>query len=249
MMLIRYLTQIGRYFLMWKEVFRKPVKWSVMRGLILKEIDSLIIESLGIVAFISFFVGGVVAIQTALNLTNPLIPKYLIGFATRQSVILEFAPTFISIIMAGKMGSFITSSIGTMRVTEQIDALEVMGVNSLNYLVFPKIIALLLYPFIIGIAMFLGILGGWIAAVYGGFGASSDFIGGIQMEFIPFHIAYAFIKTFVFALILATIPSFHGYYMKGGALEVGKASTVSFVWTSVTIILVNYILTQLLLAS
>lgn len=249
MMLIRYLTQIGRYFLMWKEIFRKPVKWSVMRGLILKEIDSLIIESLGIVAFISFFVGGVVAIQTALNLTNPLIPKYLIGFATRQSVILEFAPTFISIIMAGKMGSFITSSIGTMRVTEQIDALEVMGINSLNYLVFPKLMALLLYPFVIGIAMFLGILGGWIAAVYGGFGASSDFIGGIQMDFIPFHIAYAFIKTFVFALLLATIPSFHGYYMKGGALEVGKASTVSFVWTSVTIILLNYILTQLLLSS
>lgn len=249
MMLIRYLTQIGRYFLMWKEIFRKPVKWPVMRGLIIKEIDSLIIESLGIVAFISFFVGGVVAIQTALNLTNPLIPKYLIGFATRQSVILEFAPTFISIIMAGKMGSFITSSIGTMRVTEQIDALEVMGVNSLNYLVFPKLIALLLYPFVIGIAMFLGILGGWIAAVYGGFGASSDFVGGIQMDFIPFHIAYAFIKTFVFALLLATIPSFHGYYMKGGALEVGKASTVSFVWTSVTIILINYILTQLLLSS
>ncbi len=249
MMLVRYLSQIGRYFLMWKEIFRKPVKWSVMRGLILKEIDSLIIESLGIVAFISFFVGGVVAIQTALNLTNPLIPKYLIGFATRQSVILEFAPTFISIIMAGKMGSFITSSIGTMRVTEQIDALEVMGVNSLNYLVFPKLIALLLYPFVIGIAMFLGILGGWIAGVYGGFTASSDFIAGIQMEFIPFHIAYAFIKTFIFALVLATIPSFHGYYMKGGALEVGKASTISFVWTSVTIILLNYILTQLLLSS
>ncbi|CAM3395845.1 ABC transporter permease [Flavobacterium longum] len=249
MMLIRYLRQIGRYFLMWKEIFRSPVKWSVMRGLILKEIDSLIIESLGIVAFISFFVGGVVAIQTALNLTNPLIPKYLIGFATRQSVILEFAPTFISIIMAGKMGSFITSSIGTMRVTEQIDALEVMGVNSLNYLVFPKLIALLLYPFVIGIAMFLGILGGWIAGVYGGFSASNEFIGGLQMEFIPFHIAYAFIKTFVFALVLATIPSFHGYYMKGGALEVGKAATVSFVWTSVTIILLNYILTQMLLSS
>jgi len=248
MMLIRYLTQIGRYFLMWKEIFRKPVKWSVMRGLIIKEIDSLIIESLGIVCVISFFVGGVVAIQTALNLTNPLIPKYLIGFATRQSVILEFAPTFISIIMAGKMGSFITSSIGTMRVTEQIDALEVMGVNSLNYLVFPKLIALLLYPFVIGIAMFLGILGGWIAAVYGGFGGSADFIGGIQMDFIPFHIAYAFIKTFVFAILLATIPSFHGYYMKGGALEVGKASTISFVWTSVTIILLNYVLTQLLLS-
>jgi phospholipid/cholesterol/gamma-HCH transport system permease protein len=247
MMLIRYLSQIGRYFQMIVEIFKKPTKWSVMRTLIFKEIDDLIIGSLGIVAFISFFVGGVVAIQTALNLTNPLIPKYLIGFATRQSIVLEFAPTFISIIMAGKMGSFITSSIGTMRVTEQIDALEVMGVNSLNYLVFPKIIALLLYPFLIGIAMFLGILGGYIASVYGGFGTNDDFISGIQKEFIPFHITYAFIKTLLFAIILATIPSFHGYYMKGGALEVGKASTVSFVWTSVMIILTNYILTQLLL--
>lgn len=247
MMLVRYLSQIGRYFLMWKEIFRKPTKFSVMRGLIFKEIDDLIIGSLGIVAFISFFVGGVVAIQTALNLTNPLIPKNLIGFATRQSIILEFAPTFISVIMAGKMGSFITSSIGTMRVTEQIDALEVMGVNAVNYLVFPKLIALLLYPFLIGIAMFLGIVGGFVSSVYGGFGESSDFISGLQNEFIPFHIAYAFIKTFIFGLLLATIPSFHGFYMKGGALEVGKASTVAFVWTSVTIILVNYILTQLLL--
>ena len=246
-MLLRYLSQIGRYFLMIAEIFKKPTKWSVMRTLIFKEIDDLIIGSLGIVAFISFFVGGVVAIQTALNLTNPLIPKYLIGFATRQSIILEFAPTFISIIMAGKMGSFITSSIGTMRVTEQIDALEVMGVNSLNYLVFPKLTALLLYPFLIGIAMFLGVLGGYIASVYVGFGSSAEFIDGLQKEFIPFHITYAFIKTLIFALILATIPSFHGYYMKGGALEVGKASTVSFVWTSVMIILMNYILTQLLL--
>lgn len=249
MMLVRYLSQMGKYFLMWRQIFNKPTKGPVMRGLILKEIDDLIIGSLGIVCFISFFVGGVVAIQTALNLTNPLIPKYLIGFATRQSVILEFAPTFISIIMAGKMGSFITSSIGTMRVTEQIDALEVMGVNSLNYLVFPKLIALLLYPFVIGISMFLGILGGWMAGVYGGFTSSAEFIAGIQTEFIPFHVAYAFIKTFVFSLILATVPSFHGYYMKGGALEVGKASTVAFVWTSVTIILINYILTQLLLSS
>lgn len=249
MMLIRYLSQIGRYFLMLKEIFKKPTKWSVMRNLIFKEIDDLVIDSLGIVSFISFFVGGVVSIQTALNLTNPLIPKYLIGFATRQSVILEFAPTFISIIMAGKMGSFITSSIGTMRVTEQIDALEVMGVNSLNYLVFPKLVALMLYPFVIGLSMFLGVFGGWLAAVYGGFATADEFISGIQTEFIPFHVTYAFIKTIVFAFLLATIPSFHGYYMKGGALEVGKASTISFVWTSVVIILCNYILTQLLLTN
>ena len=146
------------------------------------------------------------------------------------------------------MGSFITSSIGTMRVTEQIDALEVMGENSLNYLVFTKIIALFLYPFVIGLSMFLGVFGGWMAAIYGGFTTSFEFTTGLQTEFIPFHIAYAFIKTIVFAFLLATIPSFHGFYMKGGALEVGKASTVSFVWTSVVIILMNFILTQLLLS-
>ena len=242
-----YIHNIGAYFLMIKEMFRKRTKWSVMRRLIFKDIDDLIIGSLGIVAFIAFFVGGVVTIQTALNITSPLIPKTLVGFATRQSVILEFAPTFISIIMAGKVGSFITSSIGTMRVTEQIDALEVMGINAVNYLVFPKFIALLLYPFLISIAMFLGIIGGMAAAVFGGFVSLDDYITGVQMDFVPFHMAYAFIKTFIFAFLLATIPSFYGFYMKGGALEVGKASTTSFVWTSVMIILCNYILTQLLL--
>ena len=246
--MIKILHQIGRYFLMLKEVFNKPTKWVVMRPLIFKEIDYLIIGSMAIVAFISFFIGGVVAIQTALNLTNPLIPKSLIAFATRQSVILEFSPTFISIIMAGRAGSYITSSIGTMRVTEQIDALEVMGVNSLNYLVFPKIIALILYPFVISISIFLGIIGGWIAAVYGGFVGSEEFLRGIQTDFQPFHIAYAFIKTFIFGFVLATVPSFHGFYMKGGALEVGKASTTSFVWSCVVIILIDYILTQLLLS-
>ena len=229
------------------EMFRKPTKWSVMKQLILKDIDDLINNSLGIVAFISFFVGGVVTIQTSLNIDNPLIPKYLVGFATRQSIILEFAPTFMSIIMAGKVGSFITSSIGTMRVTEQIDALEVMGINSLNYLVFPKFIALMTYPFIITIAMVLGILGGMAASVYGGFSTLQDYITGIQYDFIPFQVEYAYIKTVVFAFILATVPSYHGYYMTGGALEVGKASTTSFVWTSVLIIILNYILTQMLL--
>jgi len=246
--MIKILEQIGRYFLMLKEVFNKPTKWVVMRPLIFKEVDDLIIGSMAIVAFISFFIGGVVAIQTALNLTNPLIPKSLIAFATRQSVILEFSPTFISIIMAGRAGSYITSSIGTMRVTEQIDALEVMGVNSLNYLVFPKIIALILYPFVIAISICLGIMGGWLAAVYGGFVGSDEFIRGIQTDFQPFHILYAFIKTFIFGFVLATVPSFHGFYMKGGALEVGKASTTSFVWSCVVIILIDYILTQLLLS-
>ena len=245
---MQYLHNFGAYFLMVVEMFKKPTKWSVMKRLILKDIDDLIIGSIGIVSFIAFFVGGVITIQTALNIDNPLIPKNLVGFATRQSIILEFAPTFISIIMAGKVGSFITSSIGTMRVTEQIDALEVMGINSINYLVFPKTIAMALYPFIISIAMFLGIIGGLTACVVGGYATTTDFIEGVQLDFFPFHIFYAFLKTFVFAFILATVPSFYGYYMQGGALEVGKASTKSFVWTSVAIILLNYILTQLLLS-
>ena len=244
---MNYLENIGKYFLMIKEVFRKPTKWKIMKDLIFKEIDDLIVGSMGIIVFVSFFVGGVVAIQTALNIDNPLIPKYLVGFATRQSVILEFAPTFTSIIMAGKVGSYITSSIGTMRVTEQIDALEVMGVNSLNYLVFPKIVALLLYPFIIAIAMYIGIFGGWVASVFGGYSTNVEYIQGIQIDFKPFHVFYAFAKTAIFSFVLATIPSFHGFYMKGGALEVGKASTTSFVWTSVVIIIINYILTQMLL--
>ncbi|WP_026450314.1 MlaE family ABC transporter permease [Aequorivita capsosiphonis] len=246
---MKYIQDIGSYFLMLKKVFGSFTKTSVLKHLIFKEINDLIISSLGIVSFISFFVGGVVAIQTALNMDNPIIPDTLIGFATRQSVILEFAPTFISIIMAGKVGSFITSSIGSMRVTEQIDALEVMGVNSLNYLVFPKIVALMFYPFLIVIAMFLGILGGWVAGVYGGFSSSSDFIAGVQQDFIPYQLFYAFFKTFVFAFILATVPSWQGFYMKGGSLEVGKASTNSFVWTSVLIIASNFIITQLLLSS
>ena len=199
------------------------------------------------VSILSFFIGGVVSIQMALNLESPLLSKTLIGFATRQSVILEFAPTFISIIMAGKVGSYITSSIGTMRVTEQIDALEVMGINSLNYLVFPKIIAMLMYPFIITFSMFLGLLGGLLAMTLTGV-PSEAYIQGIQMDFDIFHVTYSYIKTLVFSFILATVPAFHGFYMKGGALDVGKASTQSFYWTSIIIIIVNYIITQLLLS-
>lgn len=245
---MKYLKNFGRYFLMLKEVFGRMTKQSVIRSLILKEIDDLIMSSLGIVAFISFFIGAVVSIQTALNLGNPLIPKSLIGYAARQSIILEFSPTFISIIMAGKVGSYITSSIGTMRVTEQIDALEVMGINSLNYLVFPKIVAMMFYPFVIVISMFLGMVGAYIGGVGGGFVSSDAFMQGLQADFIPFQVFYAFMKTFIFAFLLATIPSFFGYYMKGGALEVGQASTTSFVWTSVVIIICNYLVTQLLLA-
>ena len=230
-----------------KTSFTKSCKKEIIYKQIFKEINDLILDSIQIVSILSFFIGGVVSIQMALNLENPLLSKTLIGYATRQSVILEFAPTFISIIMAGKVGSYITSSIGTMRVTEQIDALEVMGINSLNYLVFPKIIAMLLYPFLITISMFLGIIGGLLAMTLTGV-PSEAYIQGIQMDFESYHVTYSYIKTLVFAFVLATVPSFHGYYMKGGALDVGKASTKSFYWTSIIIIILNYIVTQLLLS-
>jgi phospholipid/cholesterol/gamma-HCH transport system permease protein len=245
---MKYLHNIGLYFLMLAQVFKKPQKRTVFRESLFKEIDELGLKSIGIVAFISFFVGGVVAIQTALNVDSPWIPKYLIGFATKRSIILEFAPTFMSIILAGKVGSYITSSIGTMRVTEQIDALEVMGVNALNYLVLPKVIAaVLFYPFIVLLAMILGIFGGWVSGFLTGLFSSDSYIEGIRMDFQPYMIRYALIKTMVFAFVIATVPSFYGYYVKGGSLEVGKASTQSVVWTSIVIILLNYFLTQMLL--
>lgn len=246
---MNYIEHIGKYFRMLRQVFKKPQKGSIFRDSLARELDDLGNKSLGIAAFIAFFVGGVVAIQTALNVDNPMIPKYLIGFATKRSIILEFAPSFISIILAGKVGSFITSSIGTMRVTEQIDALEVMGINSLNYLVLPKIVStVLFYPFIIAIAMFLGIFGGYVAGNLTGLFSTVDYVYGIQLDFDPFLVLYAMVKTMVFAFVIATIPSYHGYYVKGGALEVGRASTQAVVWTSVVIIMLNYFLTQMLLS-
>jgi phospholipid/cholesterol/gamma-HCH transport system permease protein len=245
---MNYFEHIGKYFMMLKQVFKKPQRGRVFREALSREIEELGIKSLGIIAFISFFIGGVIALQTALNLDNPLIPKSLIGFAAKRSIILEFAPTFCSIILAGKVGSYITSSIGTMRVTEQIDALEVMGINSLNYLVLPKIIAtVFFYPFLIVLGMILGIFGGWFTGHLSGLFTGAEYIEGLQVDFDPFLIQYSIIKTLVFAFVIATVPSYHGYYVKGGSLEVGKASTQSVVWTIVIIVIANYFLTQMLL--
>lgn len=243
-----HLKHVGKYFIMLGQVFKKPQNLRVFKEALFKEFDELGLKSLGIVVFISFFIGGVIALQTALNIENPFIPQYLIGFATKRSVILEFAPTFCSIILAGKVGSYITSSIGTMRVTEQIDALEVMGINSLNYLVLPKIIStILFYPFLIILAMFLGILGGWVAGFTSTMFSEIEYMQGIQLDFNPFLVTYALIKTVVFAFLIATIPSFHGYYVKGGSIAVGKASTKAVVWTIIFIVITNYFLTQMLL--
>jgi len=233
---------------MLKQVFKRPQKARVFYDALLKEIEELGLKSLGIILFISFFIGGVIALQTALNLDSAFIPRSLIGFAAKRSIILEFAPTFCSIILAGKVGSYITSSIGTMRVTEQIDALEVMGINSLNHLVLPKVIAtVFFYPFLITLGMVLGMFGGWLAGVLSGLFSGVNYIEGLQTDFQPFLIVYALIKTLVFAFLIATVPSYHGYYVKGGSIAVGKASTQSVVWTTILIVIANYFLTQMLL--
>lgn len=210
--------------------------------------DSLGLGSLGIVTIISVFMGAVITLQTSSNIDSALIPAYTVGFTARQSIILEFSPTIIALILAGKVGSNIASEIGTMRVSEQIDALEIMGVNSASYLIVPKIIAaVFINPFLVIWSMFIGLFGGYLVAITSGIIAPNEYIYGIQYDFEPFGITYALIKTVFFAFIITSIPSYFGYHVRGGALEVGSASTKGVVASSIAILIVNYILTQLLL--
>lgn len=242
------IRHFGAYLILMTQVFRRPDKPKVFWRQFLVELQSLGIDSLGIVAIISVFMGAVVALQTAFNIDSPLIPAYTVGFTTRQSMILEFSPTVIGLILAGKVGSRIASEIGTMRVTEQIDALQIMGVNSANFLILPKTAAaVFINPFLIIISMFLGILGGWLACTTSGVISSEDYVVGIRAWFDPYTITYALIKTVVFAFLIVTVSSYHGYRISGGALEVGRASTKAVVYSSILIIIFNLILTQLLL--
>lgn len=239
----------GRYFLLMVQVLKRPENPSIYRKQIIVEMDYLGLQSLGIVSIISVFMGAVLTIQTAFNTEHPMLPAYAIGFATRQAIILEFAPTIVSLILAGKVGSRIASEIGTMRVTEQIDALEIMGINSAGYLILPKTIALVfMNPVLIVISMFLGILGGYLVSAITHVMPVGHYIYGVLFDFSPFDIFYALIKTVVFAIIIATVSGYYGYYTRGGALEVGHASTKAVVMSSIFIILFNLILTQLLLS-
>ncbi len=241
--------ELGKYILLIARVFSKPEKFKVYYHQTIREIESLVINSIGIVIIISLFMGAVITLQTRYNLENPLIPLYLIGLTARDTMLLEFSSTMVGLILAGKVGSNVASEIGHMRITEQIDALEIMGVNSASYLILPKIIATVVFnPMLTMISMFVGIFGGWLAAVVTGALSSADYVMGIQYWFIPYYITYAMIKTVVFAFIITSVPAFFGYFVKGGALEVGKASTKGVVTSSILILLFNLILTQLLLA-
>ena len=242
------LYHIGRYFMLIRRVFQRPEKYSIYYRQVLTEIVSLGIGSLGIVAIISIFMGAVITIQSAFGFESPWIPLYAVGLASRDSIILEFSPTIVSLILAGKVGSNIASEIGTMRIKEQIDALEIMGVNSSGFLILPKIIAaVFINPFLIIISMGLGMLGGWVFGILTGVVTSYEFIYGIQYDFRPFKVIYALIKTGVFAFIITSVSAYHGYYTSGGALEVGKSSTKAVVYSTIIILIFNFVLTQLLL--
>jgi phospholipid/cholesterol/gamma-HCH transport system permease protein len=244
-----FLSQVGLYFLLLKKVFSKPEKASVYYRQTMRELVYLGLYSVGIIAIISFFMGAVITLQTAYNTQNPIYPKYLIGLGCRDSIILEFSSTVAALILAGKVGSNIASEIGTMRVTEQIDALEIMGVNSASYLILPKIIATVLFnPLLTIIGIIVGIFGGWLAGTVTGVITSENFIYGLQYEFIPYYIVYSLIKTVFFAFIIASVSAFQGYYVDGGSLEVGRASTKAVVYSSVLILMFNVVLTQLLLS-
>ena len=244
-----WLSSLGRYCMLMQQVFRKPEKFSIYRNQISKEIESLGLGSLGIVAIISMFMGAVITIQSAFGFESPWIPLYAVGVASRDSIVLEFSPTIVSLILAGKVGSNISSEIGTMRVTEQIDDLEIMGINPSGYLILPKIVAaVFINPFLIIISMFLALFGGYVAGVFTHAVTSYEYIYGIQYDFRPFNVTYALVKTVVFAFIIVSVSAYHGYYTNGGALEVGRSSTKAVVYSSIIILLFNVLITQLLLS-
>jgi phospholipid/cholesterol/gamma-HCH transport system permease protein len=239
----------GRYYMLMARVFAKPEKHSMYYRQFIREIESLGISSLGIVAIISAFMGAVITIQTAYNVTNPLLPPYLIGLAARDSIILEFSSSMVALILAGKVGSSIASELGTMRVTEQIDALEIMGINSASYLILPKISAAMVFnPLLALISMTVGIFGGWAVATYVGVVTTEQFIMGIRYSFVPYYITYSVVKTVVFAFIITSVAAYYGYTVEGGSVEVGRSSTKAVVYSSVVILLFNLLLTQLLLS-
>ncbi len=242
------MANLGRYFIFLGNLFKNREKLNVYIRLILDEMYEIGVSSVVIVSIVSTFIGAVTCIQTAYNLVSPLVPKYTIGLIVRDMTLLELAPTITCVVLSGKVGSNIAGTLGTMRISEQIDALEVMGINSISYLVLPKIIAsIIVIPFLVAMAGFLSIWGGYFAGTMTGNITPTDYIYGIRSDFNPFNIPFALIKAFVFAFLISSISAYKGYYTKGGALEVGKASTDAVTQSCISVLIADYLLAQLLL--
>ncbi len=247
-MIKTFFESVRKYFLFLKMVFRKPEKWRLFWRQFVNESDKLILSSILIVGVISVFIGGVLVIQTASNLENPVIDKMYVGYMVRESLILEFCSTMIALILAGKMGSNIASEIGSMRITEQIDAMDMMGVNSAGFLVLPKITsATLLSPFLMLLSLILGLVGGWLVVETTQIISTASYITGIKFCYNGFYVFYSCFKMSVFCFMISSIAAFNGFYAKGGSLGVGHSSTKSIVITSILILLFDLVLTQIML--
>jgi phospholipid/cholesterol/gamma-HCH transport system permease protein len=242
------LSEIGKYILMIRGMFTRPENWKMYWKEFMHQCSEIGIGSLGIVTIISFFIGAVSAVQTAYQMTSPFLPPSLISQIVRDTVILEFAPTLVSIVLAGVVGSKIAGELGNMRVSEQIDALEIMGINTKAYLVLPKILAaLVVVPMLIVIAMILGIWGGRIAGSMSGILSGDMFDKGLREGFNAYNVFFSLVKAYVFAYLIASIPAYYGYNVKGGALEIGRASTKAVVVSCIMILIADYVLSALLL--
>lgn len=245
---MKILYHIGRFAMLLKKVFAKPEKFRIFATDVLKEMDKLGVGSILIVMIIMFFMGAVVTIQTSLNLENPFVSKVVIGFATRDSIILEFSSTVTAVILAGIIGSNIASEIGTMRITEQLDAMEIMGVNSAGYIILPKIIGLMLMmPFLVIIAMSVGIIGGLASTFVIANLSVQDYLSGLQLDFSAYRVFYSLVKSDVFAMLITMVSSYHGFYASGGSLEVGKAGTRGVIYSIILILIANLFITHLML--
>ena len=241
-------SETGKYFLLMKRVLVIPDRGKMFFRQFPKELEKLGLQSLPIVAIISVFIGFIMTMQTKLNTSNPLLPIYTTGLVTRDTLLLEFSSTILCLILAGKVGSNIASEIGTMRITEQIDALEIMGVNSANYLILPKILAfVIMMPFLVIFSMALGLGGGYFVGLLTDILTTGDYLVGIQYAFIPYYVYYSLLKSVGFAFIISSVAAYYGYYAHGGALDVGKASTNAVVNGSILILFFNILITKLML--
>lgn len=239
-------NQAGRYFSLLNKIFSRPERYSLYIRQTFNEIETLGVQSIGIVVVISLFMGGIITLQVAYNMTNPLLPNYLIGLGNRDTLILEFSSTVLALIMAGKIGSNITSEIGSMKVTEQIDSLEIMGVNSASYLILPKIIAVVfMFPILYILSVFFGLIGGLLVGPAVGAVSVANYVDGIQYAFNPHYVSFSLFKCLVFGFLISSVSAFFGYSVEGGALDVGSASTRAVVSTNILILIWDLILTQL----
>lgn len=239
---------VGKYSILMYRTFTPPQKWRYFFVQLWKEIEKLGANSLFITFIVSIFMGAIMAMQTQNNIENPLLPRYTVGLVTRDTLLMEFCSTIISLLLAGKVGSNIASEIGSMRITEQIDAMEIMGINSANFIILPKVIGFMLFvPFLVIFSMFFGVLGGYLISIVTNMITPATYIYGIQYWFIEWYVYYSIIKSVFFAFVIASVASYYGYYAYGGSLDVGRSSTNAVVNSSIIILLLDVVLTKLLL--